>query len=232
MAEPEREWRHTDERAVVKRQFPMLRRAANCMPSIREVTWLRIVNILGVDRMSSRTSRAVGAAISGIALIAGTVGCAGGKIPESTVSTTVPADQSTPAAIAKSIQSFFGAATSDKIGEAFPDRATDETFKPVLEKMDLSVPTSLTKKTITDLALLKVSDPKAPLALSIDDSKVQIDGTNASIPASALSVTSRGKRVSNNDVLASDMNHLTFRNGEWIMTFPATPSPTASAPTK
>lgn len=182
--------------------------------------------------MNSRTSRIVGAAIAGIALMAGTVGCAGAKSPEPEASTNVPVAQNTSAAVAKSIQSFFAAATSDKIGEAFPNKASDDTFTPVLDKMDLSAPVSLTKKAVTDLALLKVSDPKAVLALAIDDSKVQINGTNATLPASALSVTSRGKKVSNSDVLAADMHNLTFRNGEWIMTFPATSSPTESAPAK
>lgn len=182
--------------------------------------------------MNSSTLRAVGAAIFGTAFLVGTVACSGAKSPESTAAPTVPADQNTSVAVAKSIQSFFAAATSDRIGDAFPDKATDDTFTPVLDKMDLSVPASLTKKAVTDLALLKVSSPKAALALVIDDSKVQINGTNATIPASALSVTSNGSKLSDNDVLAADMNNLTFRNGAWVVTFPAASSPTASVPAK
>ncbi|UKA63452.1 hypothetical protein [Arthrobacter sp. FW306-04-A] len=185
--------------------------------------------------MKSRTLRAAGSAVVGIALLTGSMGCSGPKGAEATASASIPDDQNTSAAVAKSIQLFFAASTSDQIGAAFPDKATDDTFTLVLDKMDLSGQANLAKKAVTDLALLRVSDPKAVLALAVEDSKVQINGMKATVAVSALSVTSGGTKVSNNDILAADMNNLIFRNGAWVMTYPVSSessSPTGSTPAK
>lgn len=148
--------------------------------------------------------------------------------------TADPAGNS-PSAVAAALKSYFASATSDQIGGAFPDKATEDTFAPVLQKIDPAASVVPTKKAVTDLALLKIADPKAALALAVDESRIQISGQKATVPASALSVTSRGTEVVNNGALAAEMTNLVFRNENWVITFPpsvnsssASPEPSAS----
>jgi len=172
--------------------------------------------------------------LSGAALIAsvllGSTACGQGAASSApTPAATVAPDKATPAEVSGAIKSFFATATSDEIGAAFPDKATDKTFAPVLAKIDLAAPAAPLKKAVTDLALLKVSDPKAALAVTVDDSQVVVDGLSASVPAAAVSVTSAGVKVPNSDVLASEVNHLVFRDGAWQISFLDAPSASASA---
>ena len=171
--------------------------------------------------------------ISAAALIAGVLlgaSACSSPAPTDQPSATAAAEDAkkTPAEAAAAMKSFFSAATSDEIGAAFPDKATEDTFAPVLAKADTSSPAPL-KKAVGDLALLKVSDPKAALAVAVDESQVKIDGQTATVPVSAVSVTSGGTKVANSDALAADFNNLVFRNGSWVIAFPAAASATASA---
>lgn len=183
--------------------------------------------------MKKNAVRALGGAALIASVLLGATACGSNSSAESAPSAspaaTVAPEKATNAAVGSAISDFFTTATSDEIGAAFPDKATDTTFKPVLAKIDTSAPGAPLKKAVTDLALLKVSDPKAALAVRVDESKVAIDGISASVPASAISVTSGGNPVANSDALASEINHLVFRDGAWLVTFPEAPSASPSA---
>lgn len=168
--------------------------------------------------------------LGGAALIAGLLlsgtGCGSNTAPaaEPSPAATVAPEKNNAAAVGGAIKGFFAAATSEQIGAAFPDKVTEETFTPVLAKVDVSAPAAPLKKAITDLALLKVSDPAAALAVSVDESKVVIDGLNASVPASAISVTSGGNKVANSDALSAGLSNVVYRDGAWLVTFPEAPA--------
>lgn len=184
--------------------------------------------------MNFNISRSLGAAALIVSVLLGSSACSSSQsaAPAAEPTTaTVAAEHANNAAVAGAIKDFFATATSEEIGAAFPDKASEETFKPVLDKIDIDAPAAPLKKAVTDLALLKVSDPKADLAVTVDDSAVSIDGTSASVPASAVSITSGGAKVANSDVLAAEINQLVYRDGSWLITFVQAPdaSPSASA---
>lgn len=183
--------------------------------------------------MNTKIFRSLGAAALIASVLLGSSACSSSQTApaaEPTATATVASEDASNAAVATAIKDFFATATSEEIGAAFPDKASDETFKPVLDKIDIDAPAAPLKKAVTDLALLKVSDPKAELAVTVDDSAVSIDGTSASVPASAVSITSGGTKVANSDELAAEINQLVYRDGSWLITFPQAPaaSPLAS----
>lgn len=181
--------------------------------------------------MNKNVFRSLGGAALIASVLLGSTACGSNTSaePAPSPSATVAPDKATNSAVGSAISDFFTTATSDQIGAAFPDKATDATFAPVLAKVDTSAPKVQLKKAVTDLALLKVSDPKAALAVKVDESKVAIDGVSASVPASAISVTSGGNPVANSDALAAEINHLVYRDGAWLVTFPEAPSASPSA---
>lgn len=181
--------------------------------------------------MKKSIFRSLGGAALIASVLLGSAACspAPSAAPSAAPSPAVAPEKATNTAVAGAIKDFFAAATSKQIGAAFPDKVTDATFAPVLARMDTAAPAAPLKKAVTDLALLKVSDPKAALAVTVDESKVVIDGVAASVPASAISVTSGGAKVANSAVLAAEINHLVHRDGSWLVTFPDAPSATPSA---
>ncbi len=183
--------------------------------------------------MNKNVFRSLGGAALIASVLLGSTACgsspSAAPAPSPSPSATVAPEKATNAAVGSAITDFFATATSAQIGAAFPGKATDATFAPVLAKIDTAAPAAPLKKAVTDLALLKVSDPKAALAVKVDESKVAIDGVSASVPASAISVTSGGKKVANSDVLAAEIDHLVYRDGGWLVTFPEAPSATPSA---
>lgn len=181
--------------------------------------------------MNKNVFRSLGGAalIASVLLGSSACGSSPSAAPAPTPSATVAPEKATNAAVGSAITGFFATATSEQIGAAFPDKATDTTFAPVLAKIDTAAPAAQLKKAVTDLALLKVSDPKAALAVKVDETKVAIDGVKASVPASAISVTSGGIKVANSDALASEINHLVYRDGAWLVTFPEAPSASPSS---
>lgn len=180
--------------------------------------------------MNKNILRSLGGAALIASVLLGSTAC--GQESSAPAATIAP-EQATAGAVTGAIKSFFTTATSEEIGAAFPDKATDQTFAPVLAKIDLDAPVGPLKKAVTDLALLKVADTKAELSVLVDETKVEIEGLAASVPASAISVTSGGTKVANSDVLAAEMNRLVFRDGAWMVSFveapAATPSDSASA---
>lgn len=183
--------------------------------------------------MNKNIFRSLGGAALIASILLGSSACSSSQsaapAPSPTATATVSAEHATNAAVAGAIKDFFATATSDEIGAAFPDKATDATFKPVLDKIDIDAPAVPLKKAVTDLALLKVADPKAALAVTVDDSAVTIDGTKASVPTSAVSVTSGGAKVANSDALAAEISQLVYRDGSWLITFPQAPAASPSA---
>jgi hypothetical protein len=181
--------------------------------------------------MNKNVFRSLGGAALIASVLLGSTACGSSPsaAPAPSPSATVAPEKATNTAVGDAISGFFATATSKEIGAAFPNKATDTTFAPVLAKVDTAAPGVPLKKAVTDLALLKVSDPKAALAVKVDESKVAIDGVTASVPASAISVTSGGKKVANSDVLAAEINHLVYRDGSWLVTFPVAPSASPSA---
>lgn len=181
--------------------------------------------------MNKNVFRSLGGAALIVSVLLGSTACGSSPsaAPDPSPSASVAPEKNTNGAVGEAITGFFATATSEQIGAAFPDKATDATFAPVLAKIDTAAPGVPLKKAVTDLALLKVSDPKAALAVKVDESKVAIDGVSASVPASAISVTSGGTKVANSDVLAAEINHLVYRDGSWLVTFPEAPSATPSA---
>lgn len=183
--------------------------------------------------MNTKIFRSLGGAALIASILLGSSACSSNQsaapAPSPSATATVAAEHATNAAVAGAIKDFFATATSDEIGAAFPDKASEATFKPVLDKIDIEAPAVPLKKAVTDLALLKVSDPKAALAVTVDDSAVSIDGTKASVPASAVSVTSGGAKVANSDALAAEINQLVYRDGAWLITFPQAPAASPSA---
>ncbi|QOD05722.1 hypothetical protein [Pseudarthrobacter sp. BIM B-2242] len=182
--------------------------------------------------MNTKIFRSLGAAALIASILLGSSACSSSQntpAAEPTATATVASEDASNAAVATAIKDFFATATSEEIGAAFPDKASEETFKPVLDKIDIDAPAAPLKKAVTDLALLKVSDPKAELAVTVDDSAVSIDGTSASVPASAVSITSGGTKVANSDELAAEINQLVYRDGSWLITFPQAPAASPSA---
>lgn len=179
--------------------------------------------------MNKTILRSLGGAALIASVLLGSTACGqGSAAPAATPSATIAPEKATAGEVTGAIKSFFATATSEEIGAAFPDKATDQTFAPVLAKIDLDAPVAPLKKAVTDLALLKVADTKAELAVMVDETKVEIQGLAASVPASAISVTSGGTKVANSDVLAAEMNRLVFRDGAWMISFVETPAATPS----
>jgi hypothetical protein len=179
--------------------------------------------------MKQNIIRSIGGAVLIASVLLGSAACSSGPSAAPAATATEDASKKSPAEVSGAIKSYFAAATSKEIGAAFPDKATEDTFAPVLDKIDPAAPAAPLKKAVTDLALLKVSAPDAALDVTVDESKITVDGQTATLPVSALSVTSGGTPVANSDALAAGFNNLVFRDGSWMIAFPAAPEASASA---
>lgn len=135
----------------------------------------------------------------------------------------------TPAAAADAVEEFFGQATSDEVGAAFPDKADEKTFAAAVDKTDPDSPKDDVAAAITDLAWLKVQNPKAKLTISVDEAQVKVADKKATIPADAVAIALDGKPATDNSKLSVHLTDLVFKDGEWLVSFPAEPEPAASA---
>lgn len=180
--------------------------------------------------MKKNIIRTFGGAVLIAGVLLGSSACSSPSAsPAPAATASEDSSKKTPAEVSGAIKSFFATATSEEIGAAFPDKATEDTFAPVLAKIDPAAPAAPLKKAVTELALLKVTDPAAALAVTVDEAKIVVDGQTATLPVSALSVTSGGTAVANSDALAAGFNNLVFRDGSWMIAFPAAPEASASA---
>ena len=153
---------------------------------------------------------AIIAAAAGIVL--GASGCSQ-STPASSSSSSSSADPSqlTGAKAADTIRAFVASSTSDQVAADVSTKAT-------------------VQNTVSDFVLVKMADPKAPVAVTVDDAKATVDGLTATVPVSAITVTSGGKKVANSDALAAEVSHLAYRDGAWVITFPTDGASRSAAP--
>ncbi|GAA4035686.1 hypothetical protein GCM10023063_20360 [Arthrobacter methylotrophus] len=184
--------------------------------------------------MNSMT-KGFGVLVLTAAVALGASGCSQ-NAPAAAPSPTVDSSQLTGAKAAEAIKGFVAAGTSDAVAKAVAGKPTADTFSPAVKFIDKDANMATVQNTVSDFVLVKMADPKAPVSVTVDDSKVVVDGQKAMVPAAAVTVTAGGKKVSNCDVLAAEVNHLVFRDGAWVITFPApasaSPSATPSASAK
>ncbi|MET4143740.1 hypothetical protein [Arthrobacter sp. UYCo732] len=158
----------------------------------------------------------------------GAAGCAQ-NTPAAAPSPTVDAKELTGGKAAEAIKGFVVASTSDEVAAAVADKATAETFAPAVKFLDKDAASETVQNTVSDFVLVKMADPKAAVSVDVDDSKVVVDGQKASVPIEAVSVTVGGAKVANSDALADSVNDLVFRDGAWVITFPASSSASPTA---
>lgn len=162
------------------------------------------------------------------AIALGASGCSQ-NAPAAAPSPTVDSTQLTGAKAAEAIKGFVAAGTSDEVAAAVADKATAETFAPAVKFLDKDAATETVQNTVSEFVLVKMADPKAAVAVEVDESKVVVDGQKATVPVSAVTVTAGGSKVANSDALADSVNDLVFRDGAWAITFPASASASPSA---
>jgi hypothetical protein len=169
------------------------------------------------------------------AIAFGASGCSQ-NTPAAAPSPTVDSTQLTGAKAAEAIKGFVAAGTSDEVATAVAKKATAETFAPAVKFLDKDSKSETVQNTVSDFVLVKMADPKAAVSVDVDESKVVVDGQKATVPVEAVTVKAGGKKVANSDVLAAEVNDLVFRDGAWVITFPApasaSPSATPSASAK
>lgn len=169
------------------------------------------------------------------AIALGASGCSQ-NAPAAAPSPTVDATEMTGAKAAEAIKGFVAAGTSDEVAAAVADKATAETFAPAVKFLDRDAASETVQNTVSDFVLVKMADPKAAVSVVVDESKVVVDGQKATVPVEAVTVTAGGTKVANSDVLAESVNDLVFRDGAWVITFPApvsvSPSPAPSESAK
>ena len=161
------------------------------------------------------------------AIALGASGCSQ-NTPAAAPSPTVDSTQLTGAKAAEAIKGFVAAGTSDEVAAAVADKATAETFASAVNFLDKDTATDTVQNTVSDFVLVKMADPKAAVSVDVDESKVVVDGQKASVPVEAVTVKAGGTKVANSDALAESVNDLVFRDGAWVITFPASPSATPS----
>ncbi|MGK3708605.1 hypothetical protein [Arthrobacter sp. IK3] len=184
----------------------------------------------------------LGTIVLSAGLLLGATACGGdNQAKEDTAAATAAAAeekaQLTAANAVGAIEDFFEATTSDEIAAAFPDDADEKTFAAAAALTDPEAKSADVASAMADFALVKVLDPKAELSISVDESKVVIKDRTASVPVEAISVKSGDKVVENSASLADEVNDLVFRDGSWLIAFPASDeapaaSPSASADSK
>lgn len=129
-------------------------------------------------------------------------------------------DRTAPKAV-ETIKAFFASATTEKIGTTDPAAAGPELFDDALKLVDKDAEAEPLTSALTDLGLLKVTNPSSELTVEVNESGVVVDGDKASVPADQISIKSAGVKVANSDALADRINDLVFRDGAWVMSFPS-----------
>lgn len=167
----------------------------------------------------------LGALVLSTGLLLGTTGCGGDASAQDDATAETP---SGPTDVVKTIEAFFEATTSADIAAAFPDHADETTFSQAVQYTDPEAGSKDVAAAMADFALVKVSDPKAKLSISVDEAKVTVDGDTATVPVEAITVKSGEKAVPNSKDLAEEVNHLVFRDGSWLIAFPDAPAASAS----
>lgn len=175
-----------------------------------------------------KKNRLAAAAAAAAILLSGAA-CSADDSAESAPSASEDTAKLNAAGAAEAAEAFFNEATSDEVGAAFPDKADEKTFAAAVEKTDSSSPKDDVAEAITDLAWLKVENPKAKLAIAVDESKVKVADKKATVPAEAVAITLDGAAAVDNAKLAAHLTDLVFKDGEWFVSFPAEAEPTASA---
>lgn len=178
-----------------------------------------------------------GVAVLGVtaAVALGAAGCTSGS-PNAAPTQTVDPALLTSGKAAEAIKGFVAAGTSDEVAAAVAQKATAETFAPAVKFLDKDAESVTVQNTVSEFVVVKMADPKAAVSVDVDESKVVVDGQSATVPVSAVSVMAGGKKVANSDALADSVNDLVFRDGAWVITFPApapvSPSASPSASSK
>lgn len=169
------------------------------------------------------------AAAAAAAILFTGAACSSGDAAESAPKASEDTSKITAAAAADAVEGFFNEATSDEVGSAFPDKADEKTFAAAVDKTDPAAPKDGVAEAITDLAWLKVENPKAKITIAVDESKVKVADKKATVPADAVSIALDGKPAADNAKLAGHLTDVVFKDGEWFVSFPAEAEPTASA---
>ncbi|HEX9226711.1 MAG TPA: hypothetical protein VF885_08640, partial [Arthrobacter sp.] len=87
--------------------------------------------------MKKNIIRTFGGAVLIAGVLLGSSACSSPSAsPAPAVTASEDSSKKTPAEVSGAIKSFFATATSEEIGAAFPDKATEDTFAPVLAKID------------------------------------------------------------------------------------------------
>ncbi|ACL42116.1 hypothetical protein Achl_4165 (plasmid) [Pseudarthrobacter chlorophenolicus A6] len=158
----------------------------------------------------------------------GASGCSQ-KTPDAAPSPTVDAKELTGGKAAEAIKGFVAAGTSDEVAAAVASQATADTFAPAVKFLDKDAASETVQNTVSEFVLVKMADPKAAVSVDVDESRVVVDGQKATVPVEAVTVSAGGKKVANSDALADSVNDLVFRDGAWVITFPAAASASPSA---
>lgn len=166
------------------------------------------------------------------ALVAlGAAGCSQ-NTPAAAPSATADSAELTSAKAVEAITGFVAAGTSEKVAADVAATATAETFAPAVKFLDKDASSEDVQNTVSDFVLVKMADPAAEVTVEVDESKVVVDGQTASVPVEAVTVKAGGTKVENSDALAEEINSLVFRDGAWVITFPASASASPSASSK
>ncbi|MBG0738862.1 hypothetical protein IV500_05430 [Paeniglutamicibacter antarcticus] len=158
------------------------------------------------------------------AIAFGASGCSQGSAPGPAVDSA----QLTGAKASEAIKGFVSAGTSDEVAAAVAKNPTAETFAPAVKFLDKDTATETVQNTISDFVLLKMSDTKSPVTVDVDASKIVVDGQKATVPVEAVAIKAGGNKVANSDALAETFHTMAFRDGAWVITFPASASTSAS----
>jgi hypothetical protein len=149
-----------------------------------------------------------------------------------TPSPTVDGKELTAAKAAEAIKGFVAAGTSDEVVAAVSDKATADSFSSAVSFLDKDAASETVLNTVTEFVVVKMTAPKAAVAVEIDESKIVVSGQKATVPVEAVTVTVDGTKVPNSDALADSVNDLVFRDGAWAITFPASSSAVPGEPAK
>lgn len=161
------------------------------------------------------------------AVALGATGCSQ-NTPAAAPTATVDSAELTPAKAAEAIKGFVAAGTSDEVAAAVSKGATAETFAPAVKFIDEGASSAEVQEAVSGFVLVKMADPKAAVSLEVDESKIVVDDQAVTVPVGAVTVKAGGKKVANSDALADSVNDLVFRDGAWVITFPASATPSAS----
>lgn len=160
----------------------------------------------------------------------GTAGCSQ-NAPATAPSPSADVTDMTAAKAAEAIKGFVAAGTSDQVAADVAGTVSAETFAPAVKFLDKDASSETVQSTVSDFVMVKMADPKAVVSVDVDESKVVLEGQSATVPVEAVTVLAGGAKVANSDDLAAGVSHLVFRDGAWVITFPAaaTASPSASS---